>query len=221
MVHRDWYFDYRAKIWPYPLYVAASGNGGIDECVNNKFHNGLVVGGARPSQVVAEGETNDYNLTVRSNDVIWPSTSSKNPTSPNGDRELPMIVAAADSIGNLYAGGVTESTGTSGATPQVAATAAGGFWICLRAVLVWDSTATCGTSGYLSCTADTPDGDFDLSVIRADGATPPGVSDSWSFDNTYEFVESTVISGQTYKLRVYRRTPNAHSTWWAVAWTTF
>ena len=105
----DRLFDYWTRVSPYPVIAAAAGDSGSAAVVDNKGYNVLSVGGS-----------NDQGDSDRSNDVLWPSSSSKNPTTPNNDRELPLLVAPAY---NVISAGYVNS-GTSGAAPQVAAAAA-------------------------------------------------------------------------------------------------
>jgi hypothetical protein len=105
----DRLMDYWTKNSPYPLIAGAAGNGGSTAYADNRGFNVLCVGGS-----------DDLNDSTRSNDVIWTSSSSKNPSSTHNDRELPAITAPAY---NLTAANYTSS-GTSGAAAQVAAAAA-------------------------------------------------------------------------------------------------
>ena len=102
-------FDYWARTFPYPLVAAAAGNQGSNAVVDCQLYNGLVVGG-----------TNDQGDTRRSNDTIYNNTSSLNPDTVHDDWELPYVCAPAVDI---EAAGEQKS-GTSGASPQVAAAVA-------------------------------------------------------------------------------------------------
>jgi hypothetical protein len=102
-------FDYWARTSPYPLVAAAAGNQGSNAVVDCQLYNGLVVGG-----------TNDQGDTSRSNDTIYGSTSSLNPDTSSDDWELPYVCAPAVNVEAAD----EQHSGTSGATPQVAAAVA-------------------------------------------------------------------------------------------------
>jgi hypothetical protein len=105
--------DYLAIHFPYPTIVQAAGNywngdlDGImppsDEYVNHKGFNSISVG------------NHDDSASAMSGDSVF-----RNPSSPNGDRELPEICANGTAV---TAVGVTDS-GTSFASPAVAGSVA-------------------------------------------------------------------------------------------------
>ncbi len=105
----DRLFDYWTKHNPYPLIAAPAGNSSTGEVTSNRAFNILCVGGS-----------NDQGDSDRSNDTIYGSSRSTNPSSPHNDRELPVLVAPAVNVSaaNL------NVTGTSASVPQVAAAAA-------------------------------------------------------------------------------------------------
>lgn len=90
--------------------MSAAGNKGADpspalQYIQNRSYNGLIVGGC-----------DDRGTAQRSDDTIWTGSSWRNHSTPNGDRELPEIVASAKGV---TAAGVSGS-GTSLAAPAVA-----------------------------------------------------------------------------------------------------
>lgn len=105
----DRLFDYWTRHSPYPLVAASAGNARSGGVPTNKGFNILCVGGS-----------DDQGDSDRSNDTIYASSRSTNPSSPHNDRELPVLVAPAVNVSaaNL------NVTGTSASAPQVAAAAA-------------------------------------------------------------------------------------------------
>jgi len=105
----DRLFDYWVRHSPYPFVAAAAGNGGSGAVASNQGFNVLCVGGS-----------DDRATTARSDDLIYGSTSSKNPNTTYGDRELPVIAAPAVNV----SGAGYNSSGTSAAAAIVSAAAA-------------------------------------------------------------------------------------------------
>ncbi|NJO14492.1 MAG: S8/S53 family peptidase [Thioploca sp.] len=95
--------DYMALDFPYPTIIQAAGNGDSDEYVNHKGFNSLTVGNHNDS------------ATAMSNTSVF-----RNPSSLNGDRELPELAANGTDV---TAVGLTIE-GTSFASPAVAGTVA-------------------------------------------------------------------------------------------------
>jgi len=105
----DRLFDYWARHYPYPFIAGSAGNSGQSGTTHNAGFNVMCVGGS-----------NDQGNSTRSNDTIYSNSSSKNPSSTHGDRELPVIVAPGQSVTSA---GITTS-GTSASAAQVAGAAA-------------------------------------------------------------------------------------------------
>jgi Subtilase family len=107
---RDIYFDYWVTRWPYPSVFTSAGNeAASDAYASGKGYNFFGVG-----NVLNDGDGN------RCNDAISDSSSSKDPTSPHGDREVPQIAAPGsrhELLGSSFGG-------TSCATPVAASIAA-------------------------------------------------------------------------------------------------
>jgi hypothetical protein len=87
-----------------------------------------------------------------------------------------------------------------------------------RAVIAWDSTATCtnlGTSTQ-SCSSDVLNADLDLSVLNPSGTT---VASSASFQNSAEVVDFRPTVTGTYTIRVHNfRFDAGTTTFLGVAW---
>ncbi len=107
--------DWSILQFPYALIVAGAGNrpyvNGVSyDVVAITLYNGVVVGGT----------TDDYARTdTRFDDTIWNPSSSQNPSSNYGDRELPEIVAPSDGI-STAATLPTQVQRTSFSAPMVA-----------------------------------------------------------------------------------------------------
>lgn len=162
----EWELDYRVKIPPYPLIAAAAGNS-VDpnpsttflygwHQVKNRSYNTMIVGAAADRDFTASLD-NDYMMDQNvhpPNPETPPSmfgSSWLNPTTTHGDYELPHLVAHGEWIGVQGSGMSAGSSGTSFATPQVAAVAAlmrtrdtsfGGWPELLRAALLATSVKT-------------------------------------------------------------------------------
>lgn len=84
-------YDWRTLQFPYPLYVVAAGNYILNqsEFVGNRSYNTVSVGSS----------TDIYAFTTsRADDQIASFSCWRNYTSPNGDRELPEIVALGECL---------------------------------------------------------------------------------------------------------------------------
>jgi hypothetical protein len=108
----DWHVDWLGVNWPYPVFVAAAGNAG--GTVENRFYNGLVVGGS----------TDNFAGTwTKADDTVATWAGWQNFDTPiSNDYELPNLIAPACCVS--AAGAICPGCGTSGSTPQVAGTAA-------------------------------------------------------------------------------------------------
>ena len=100
--------DYKAKQFPFPLFVSAAGNNEFDFVVMNWHMNGLIVGGANPG--ADPGNRNTYTA----------AGSWEDRASPHGDRELPDMVASYTYFCAIN--GICQ--GTSFAAPEVSGAAA-------------------------------------------------------------------------------------------------
>jgi hypothetical protein len=108
----DRWVDYVATHSPYPMFAVVAGNYGDSppcDYVSHKCYNCLQV-----------GASDENGTTMRSDDVIWPASSWKNPITPHNDRELPALVAPGVGVDGAGICG----TGTSLSCPMVAGTAA-------------------------------------------------------------------------------------------------
>ncbi len=104
-------FDYWAR-HEFVLIAKSAGNTAGSITSPGKGWNLLTVGG-----------TNDQNNANWSDDIMWASSAYSNPSSPNGDREKPEVVAVASTITTIDLGGNPNPVpreGTSFAAPQVA-----------------------------------------------------------------------------------------------------
>jgi hypothetical protein len=116
--HADYIVRY---VWD--TVTAAAGNNG--DCTNNEFVGGVANG----YNVIAVGNYDDRGTTSSSDNVMNSSSSYRNPTSPNGDREKPEVAAPGTNISSLL---MTDSaacptgdvgSGTSYSAPMVAGVA--------------------------------------------------------------------------------------------------
>ncbi|HEV2798906.1 MAG TPA: S8 family serine peptidase [Pyrinomonadaceae bacterium] len=117
--HADYIVRY---IWD--TVTASAGNGG--NCAGNEFVGGVASG----YNVIAVGNYDDKGTTSSSDNTMNASSSYRNPTSPNNDREKPEVAAPGTNISSLL---MTDSaacptgdvgSGTSYAAPMVAGVAA-------------------------------------------------------------------------------------------------
>lgn len=134
----DFYTDFLSKMYPYPLYVFAAGNGAGDPehvptpWVSNRGYNSLNV-----------GASDDKGTTTPDDDTISDRSSWVNPPKNHGDFELPHMVApgvgiasadmtmAPDYVPNVYDSNhevipgtcPADLNGTSFAAPQVSGVA--------------------------------------------------------------------------------------------------
>jgi hypothetical protein len=111
--HHHMFWDYKAVRSPWPMVVAGSGNGAaVDPVVGNRLRNGLVVGAG-----------NDVAASTRHDVTMWAGSRWQNPV---GWGELPHILAPGHQVATagFGPGQVDTPSGTSHATPQVAAAAA-------------------------------------------------------------------------------------------------
>jgi hypothetical protein len=114
----DRFMDYKATHSPYPLFVTAAGNGGVNAVVSNATYNGLVVGGTN-------------NAGTRGTEVMYSGSQAKNWAPTGGDPgyrwELPHIVAPAQNVSTAAYKAYDPPavvTGTSFAAPQISGIAA-------------------------------------------------------------------------------------------------
>jgi len=111
----DQAFDYWARSG-FVLIAKSAGNTGGSITSPGKGWNILTVGG-----------TDDHQNAAWGDDTMWGSSAYINPTSSNGDREKPEVVAVAAGITTIDLGGNPNPqpvNGTSYAAPQVAGLAA-------------------------------------------------------------------------------------------------
>ncbi len=106
----DLYHDWLTLRSPYSMFVSAAGNRGDNpntalRFVQNRTYNGLVV-----------GATDAAGTAARNDDVMATYSSWRNHTTPNGDRELPEIVAPGSDVS---VAGLGPDSGTSYAAPAV------------------------------------------------------------------------------------------------------
>lgn len=119
-------YDFVAKNSPWPLIVLIAGNG--NGYVENRSYNTIIVGGSN-----FHGDDNIANDTLYGTPTSWLGSGWRNPPSPQGDRELPHMVAPACSSGgtgdiglkaHVYIPpGSSGQCGTSYAAPQVTSAA--------------------------------------------------------------------------------------------------
>lgn len=107
----DIFFDYKARVSPYPLVAASAGNG-FQNNVCNKLRNGLSVGG-----------TLELNGSSQRALAFVDNKSWKNGTSDEAGYEVPHLTAISENVDTAgYTPGTTFVNwgGTSAAAPQVA-----------------------------------------------------------------------------------------------------
>ncbi len=163
----DWYWDWLAMRYPFPLVISSAGNQGQiagADTVMNRNYNGLIVGGSDTMQTSSVAD-----------DIVWggystPAASWRNPATTWNDYELPNLMAPASYP--VTAVGFSGSA-TSAAAPQVTGAAAIVGKVG-TGLLSWPE----GVRAILMATAvpqpvDAPQ--FDTLSLRGDRATGVGI----------------------------------------------
>jgi hypothetical protein len=129
-------------------------------------------------------------------------------------------IDAGQAINNVAAPGnwafdfLTDASFPSSSHLDRAATLTAG--VPARAVLAWDSTATCANPGGGNCAGDVLNADIDLHVIDPNGNLVTG---AFSFQNSAEVVDFTPTVSGTYTIRAFSfRFDAGSSTFLGMAW---